>query len=243
MAFFKTDKADVAKEGVSNYIKTSGINTIKFKACEVASTKNGATQLNYYADRINIFGQIVATAAGKNTDKNGKKLSGFGAVEALSAILGTVDEEGDMGFCDPEEITFKTSKGPKEVIALDQVTDTEVKAWVQFEYSRYNGNIQERVNIKRFYRESDGASGSEILAALTAAEAGTAVPANMLPGTQLAKDSTYATEVKYSDSVKGAGDAPTEADVAAWKKAKSGGAASATPSTPAAPKNNPFAKK
>ena len=243
MGFFKTAKEDVAVEGVSNYIKTSGIYTLKFKACEVASTRNGATQLNYYADRINIFGQIVATAAGKNTDKNGKKLSGFGAAEALSVILNTVDEEGDTGFCDPEEITVKMSKGPKELTCLDQVTDTEVQAWIQFEYQMYEGKIQERINIKRFYDAENGGSGSEILALQAATEKGTAVATNMVIGTQIAKDTAYASEVKYSESSKGAGDAPTEADVIAWKKANaSGGNASTAAATPAKPKNNPFAK-
>lgn len=228
MAFLKVDNAAVIKEGSgSNYIKTSGIYPIKLNACEIASTQNGATQANYYADKIMAFGQIVANREGKTTDKNGKKLSGYGVIEALAAVVG----EEELG--DPESTSVKFSKGNKDLMCIPELTGVEVKVYVQFEYQKYKGQIKERINIKRFYREDDNASGTEILAALQAKEDGTELEDRYLPGTQYAKDEKYAAEVKYTDSEKGAGDAPTEAEVAAWKKAQAGGSNGSSTDAPA----------
>jgi len=244
MAFLKVDHAAVIASGTSNYIKTSGIYTVKLNHVEIAPTSGGATQANYLCDNIMAYGQIVANKEGKTTDKNGKKLSGYGAIEALAVILGTEDENGNPGFADPESTSVKFSKATKDLMCLPGIDGDEVKVWVQFEYQKYKGEIKERINVKRFYRESDGASGSEISLAAKAAEDGTIVPADKAAGTQLAKDEVYASEVKYTDSSKGAGDAPTETEVAAWKKAQAGGnaATASTASAPAKPKNNPFAK-
>ena len=218
MAFLKVKAENVAKEGGSSYANTSGIYDVNMKACEIASTTNGATQANYMTDKCMSYGNTLA-------DRNGKPIFGMAIIESLAAVLGQ-DE-----LSDPEATDVKFKKATKELMCIPELTDVDVKMWVQFEYRFYKGVIQESVNAKRFYRASDGASGSEVLAEAQAAQDGIPVATNRVVGTQLAKDTAYSKEVKYSDSSKGAGDAPTEAQVIAWKKAQAGGTPDAAAAT------------
>ena len=201
MAFLTIKEDSVKTEGQGNYISTSGIYSVNLKAAEVASTKNGATQVNYYMDKCMSFGNTVA-------DKSGKPIFGMKIIEALGDVL------SESVLSDPESTEVSFKKGTKELMCIPELTDVDVKVWLQFEYRLWQGNIQEDVNVKRFYRDSDNASGSEALA-------GESI------GSQFAKDEKYATEVKYSDGL-------DEAAVAAWKKEQAGGDKKAATATPAA---------
>lgn len=214
MAFLTVKEESVKTEAGSAYIQTSGIYDVMLKACEIAPTKNGATQANYIMDKAMSFGNTLA-------DKTGTPIFGMKVLEALAATL------GEEVLSDPESTSVAFKKGAKDLMCIPELTDVNTKVWIQFEYQPYQGEIQERVNIKRFYRESDGASGTEVLS-------GEGM------GTQLSKDEPYSTEIKYSESRKGAGDAPTAESVATWKKAKAGDASKPATDKPVA--SNPFNK-
>jgi len=132
---------------------------------------------------------------------NGQPTFGYKILEALATVLGT-DE-----LSDPEPTTVVFKKGAKELNCIPELNNVVVKAWIQFTYSMYKGEIKEAVQVRRFYRESDNASGSEVFTGEDV-------------GGRLKKDQEVASDVKYEDGV-------TPEAVVAWKKSKtsSGGAA------------------
>jgi len=175
MAFIKVNEETVLNEGQGNFISTSGIYDVHIKAAEVVTTKNGATQVNYYMDQCNSFGNTVF-------DKNGKMIFGGDILQSLTSILG----EAELSDPEPTDVKFKNEV--KELNCLPELTDVEVKAWVAFSYHLWNGEIKESITIKRFYRAHDNASGSECLSGKDV-------------GTQYTKDLEYASTVKYDDGL------------------------------------------
>ena len=201
MAFLTIKAENVAKDGASTYATTSGIYSVNIKAVEIKPTQGGATQANYIMDKVMSYGNTVI-------DKSGKPIFGMDILEALGAVV------GEEILSDPEATEVKFKNSTKELMCLPELTDVNVKVWDQFEYQTYKGEIKERVNVKRFYRESDNASGSEVL------------DSSLVKGTQFAKDEAYSTEVKYEAGL-------DAAQVAVWKKAQANN--SSTPSAPKAP--------
>lgn len=193
MAFLSvnTEKASQA-EGGSDYVTKSGIYNLTLKYGAVENTVNGAVSINYFFDKVNSYGNVLIS-------KTGTPTFGYDILERLAVILG--EEE----LSDPEETTVKFSKTSKDYACIPELTDVPVKAWIQFKYSVYNDKIQEKVVVKRFYRQADGASGSEIAETL---EGG-----NPEIGVRLAKDLEVCEETHYEDGV-------TAEAVEAWKKAK-----------------------
>lgn len=189
----------VKQEGGSGYVTKSGIYDLTLRHCEVKNTQNGAVQVNYLFDKAMSYGNTVLGV-------NGQPTFGYKILESLASVLG-LDELSDA---EPTTVTFK--KGAKELSCIPELNDVAVKAWIQISYRMYKGEIQESVAVKRFYRETDGASGSEVITGESIGE-------------RLEKDTAFASEIKYEDGV-------TEDAVAAWKKAQqSGGASAPTPKT------------
>ena len=125
---------------------------------------------------------------------NGQPTFGYKILEALAATLG----ESELSDAEPTTVTFK--KGSKELNCVPELNDVVVKAWIQIKYRMYKGEIQEDVAVRRFYRQSDGAAGSEVLE-----DTGF--------GDRLEKDTLVASEIKYEDGT-------TPESVAAWKAAQ-----------------------
>lgn len=200
MAFLQVKQDSVAKEGGSSYIQTSGIYPLNLKHCEVVNTTNGAVQVNYFFDKIMSYGNGILKI-------DGQPSFGYKILEALAATL------GEEGLSDPEPTTVQFKKGAKELPCIPELNDVDVKAWIQFKYRMYKGEIQEDVVVKRFYRASDGASGSEVLSGEDIGE-------------RIGKDTEFSKAIIYEDGV-------TEEAVAAWKKAQQGdskgGAAAPSP--------------
>jgi len=211
LAFLIVKEENVAHEGESNYINTSGIYDLTLKNAEAVTTANGAVQVNYFFDRCTSYGNNIIGTSGQPT-------FGYDILEALAVILG-VDE-----LSDPEPTIVQFKKEAKELNCIPELSDVAVKAWVQFTYKMYKGEVQERISIRRFYRDSDGASGSEIISGENI-------------GSRLEKDSSYANEVKYEEGA-------TEEVVQAWKKAKMSNNTSTSteskPKTSIPAKNNNF---
>lgn len=205
MAFLTVKEDSVKAEGGSSYISTSGIYTLRLKHGEVVTTTNGAVQVNYFFDKCMSYGNNIIGV-------NGQPTFGYKIIEALATVLGT-DE-----LSDPEVTTVAFKKGPKELNCIPELNDVIVKAWIQVSYRMFKNEIREDVSVRRFYRESDGASGSEIAN-------------NEDIGARIAKDMEVASDVKYEDGT-------TPEGVAAWKKAQrdasKGGAKPAAPSAAAA---------
>lgn len=191
MAFLTVKEDNVAKEGAGNFITTSGIYPVTLKAVEIAKTTNGAMQANYIMDKVMSYGNTIA-------DKTGKPIFGMDILEALAAVAG----ESTLSDPEPTDIKFKTST--KTLNCIPELTDISVNVWVHFEYDLWQGQIKERVSVKRFYRDSDFASGSEVL------------DSSLEKGTRYNKDLAKASEVVYNDGI-------TAEQVAAWKKAQAEG--------------------
>jgi len=209
MALLTVNTESVKKEGGSDYIKKSGIFDLTLKHAEITKTTNGATQVNYLFDKAMSYGNTIFGV-------DGKPIFGYNVLEALAVTLG----EEELSEGEPTTVTFK--KGSKELNCIPELNDVAVKAWIQISYRMWNGEIRENVAVKRFYRVTDGAAGSEIID-----DAGF--------GDRLAKDSVVAEEIKYEDGV-------TPEAVAAWKAAEQSGGSAAAP-TKKASGGFPGAKK
>jgi len=197
LAFLIVKEESVKQEGGSGYINKSGIFDLTLKHCEISNTKNGAVQANYFFDKCMSYGNNIIGTQGQPT-------FGYKILEALAAVIG----EEELSDPEPTTVTFK--KGAKELSCIPELNDIAIKAWIQVSYRMYQGEIQENVSVRRFYRATDGASGSEV-------QSGENI------GERIAKDADFATEIKYEDGV-------TEEAVAIWKKAQQGGG-SAKPTT------------
>lgn len=192
MAFLIVKEESVAQEGGSGYITKSGIYDLTLKHTEIVNTPNGAVQANYFFDKCMSYGNNLIGI-------NGQPTFGYKILEALATVIGTEE------LSDPEPTTVTFKKGAKELSCIPELNDIEVKAWIQVSYRMYKGEIQEDVSVRRFYRKSDGASGSEVLSGESIGE-------------RLGKDTDFASEIKYEDGV-------TPDAVAAWKKAQQSGTA------------------
>ena len=190
MAFLVVKEEDVKAAEAGSYIQTSGIYPLNLKHGEVVKTVNGATQVNSFFDKVMSYGNNVIGV-------NGQPTFGYKILEALTSVL------GHRELSDEEPTLVKFKKNSKELECIPELNDVDVQAWIQFSYRMYKGDIQEDVSVRRFYREADGASGSEVLGEGTI-------------GDRIVKDTEVASEVKYEDGV-------TPEAVAAWKKAKQGG--------------------
>ena len=210
MAFLTVKQESVEKEGGSGYIQKSGIYDLTLRHVEVKNTANGAVQVNYLFDTCMSYGNTILGV-------NGQPTFGYRILEALAATL------GEEALSDPEPTTVTFKKGAKELNCIPELNDVAVKAWIQIGYRMYKGEIQEDVSVKRFYRVSDGAAGSEVLT-------------NSDIGTRLEKDKSFAEEIKYEDGV-------TPEAVAAWKKAQQGGGTTTPATAPAATGGFPGASK
>ena len=201
MAFLIVKEESVKAEGGSGYVTKSGIYDMTLRHVEAKNTPNGAVQVNYLFDKAMSYGNTIIGV-------NGQPTFGYKIIESLTSILG--HEE----LSDPEPTTVTFKKGPKELSCIPELNDVQVKAWIQVGYRMYKDEITEDVAVRRFYRVSDGATGSEILTGEDI-------------GSRLEKDQVVASEIKYEDGI-------TPEDVAAWKKSQQTGGGSAPAAKPSA---------
>lgn len=227
MSTFKLNitKEDVAKgAGGATFIGTSGIYDVSILAVVVDQNENGAVNLGFYVDLGNDNKQMLYGALPMSTYDGKTVLEGnqrtFGS---LCAIAG-VDIETDFA---PIEAELPIGKGGamKEVVIFEEFEDVPVKLWVKQDYFKKNdGTIGDSRTIKGIFRDTDNASGDEILNGTEA-------------GVRYEKQSKYFNDVGYKDV--------TEDEVKAMIDArKSGGAATGGTKTASASttKRSRFAK-
>jgi hypothetical protein len=198
------------------YINKSGIYDVTLNYVQVAETKNKAQQLNFNVKHEGmdqtIYGPILINTDGRINDITNNLLNRL-------CIIAGMDDGQEI---ETETAEFPVGKDQKmmEMEVIPELQDIQVKMRIQMEYSLYSGKIQERKNIKAFYRE-DGATAAE-------AESGENI------GKRLQLDQEkYADNVTYKDGL-------TEEDVKAWIQSLSSNSASS--STPA-PTAKPAAKR
>lgn len=200
-----TSKDAVKESGGSSFINSSGVYdvTIKFASVNVSAkgAESVAFNVEYNGNTQTFYGPYY-----QNTDG---KLNEIGAAlyNKLGIIAGMA--EGDEFDVESEEHAVGKDNKVQEFAVIQQFTDLSVKMHVVAEYSIYNSEIQERFNIRAFFRE-DGATADEII---NDGEVGKQL------ATVLEK---YANNVTYKDGL-------TEEDVAEWKAARASGNKTPTP--------------
>lgn len=185
MSFFKTStkKEDIKQGGNSNYISKSGCYPVTIIAPFANQSPNGAMSVDLYLEHAEqkqvLYGNMRITNNDGGTNKIGAKV--FNQL----AIIAGVEEVSE-----PVEAELPIGKDGKmeDVAVLEDLADINVLMQVQMEYTVYNGNIQEKKNIRGFYRAEDKASAEEIVNETEA-------------GVQFAKDEKYFENVTYKDGL------------------------------------------
>ena len=200
---FKVQKSIEATQetsgGGSGYINNSGVYDVTINFASVEASKNGAEQMNfnvsYNGNDTVLYGPYIQNNDGKANE------IGQALINKLAIIAGM--EDGDDFIEEEQTHTVGKDNAEKTFLVIDNFTDMPVKMHIKFEYSKYNGNIQERKNIVAFFDE-DGASAQEIVKGED-------------HGKQLAIVlEKYADAVTYRDGL-------TEEDIKEWIAAKSKG--------------------
>ena len=185
-----TAKAD---EGGS-FISTSGIYQTHLKCVEVEYKDSGAMFANYFFTNGMSYSNLLK-------DKSGKDAYGFNQLDSLGIIEDLESYSIAQNELEEYEMAFKNST--KTMMVIPEFTDIDVVVFVQYTYEVYQGEIKERVAVKRFYRPSDNASSTEIVDETPV-------------GVRFTNDTEkYASTVIYKE---------TDAEaVAAWKEAQKSG--------------------
>jgi hypothetical protein len=213
-------KTEAIKDGGNGggLINRSGIYDVTINYVQVAETKNGAYQLNFYVNSggmdQTIYGPILLGKDGKVNEITQNLLN------RLCIIAGM--EDGQEIETEEAEFPVGRDQKPMAMQIIPELSDLPAKMRIQMEYSLWDNNIQERKAVKAFYRE-DGATAAE-------AESGENI------GKRLVLDEEkYASNVTYKDGL-------TESDVQEWIQSRIKGTAS-TSQTPAAPTSKTAAKR
>jgi len=182
MAFITMDEESRKKvsedKGGANVISESGIYSLTIKHASVSTTKNGATQVDFNFEGndgvVTCYGMYIS-------GKDGAPTFGMTTLKSLMTIL-SLDGLSDP---EPEEFTFGSKKVTLNVIP--ELADQEVKVKLQLEHGVWQNKVSSQLKVRRFYRASDGKTGSEIV--------------NEVDSKQLATDMKYATKDKYNDGL------------------------------------------
>ena len=178
-----------------NYLNKSGMYEVTIKAVIVDSSPSGSEYLNLWVE-YNGQEQPIYQAM-RLTNNDGSENLGAKLFTKLCVIAGATD-----GAEIPDPVTRMLPMGEKgtekECRVLEIFDDTPVYLRLQMEYGMYEGKVQERKNIRNFFRFEDKATAAEIINETEA-------------GKQYEQELEYADKVTLKDGL-------TEEDVAEWKK-------------------------
>ena len=180
-----------ASEGQVSTIFTSGIFDIKINNAYIKTTKNGAKKLwlAYNLKNSDKTGILFISLTNNNGSDNFQKI----LLDKLCIIAGLTEVS-------ITKAPVVTKKGTTEEDCILALNNLEVKVWVKAKYSKYNGAIQESLEVQEFFRTSDNASGKEIT-----------LKADI--GKRYASSEPTFKVVEYRDGL-------TEKDIKAWKEAE-----------------------
>lgn len=218
----KTDKQSISESSGSSFIGSSGVYDVLINFAAVNVSKGGAESISFNVDYSGngqtFYGPYYKSKAGDYLDIGTKLYTTLGVISGL--------EDGDEFSIEAE--THEVGKDNKEVEfdVVQELSDINIKMQVQAEYTLYEGNIQERMVIRSFFRE-DGASAEEIVN-------------DGEVGKRLAMvEEKYASNISYRDGL-------TPETVEEWIKngrGKGGGSATPTPKKSAGAKSGNLFKK
>lgn len=198
MSMFFTTKRDLnsLKESTGDYINSSGIYDVIIKFASVNRSTNGSLSVDfnceYKGSNVTLYGlRLTNNDGSQNFQAN-----------LFNKLLVIADLDGVAEPTIEQHVVGKDSS-PRDFSVITELSDLPIKVRVQYSYSLYEGRIMERREIKNFYRQSDGATASEI-------QIGDGF------GNQLQKDMKYASNITYNDGL-------TEEVVNKWKEDKKNG--------------------
>lgn len=187
------DKKVVADHSGSSFINKSGVYPITINFVSVSEAKTGSQSVNfnitYEGNTQTLWGPYITNKEGEQLEKGTNLLIKLGIIAGM--------EEGDEFTLVEEEHAVGKDNKVQEFVVIDELSDLECIVHVQEEYSLWDDKIQQRLDIRNFFR-SDGASAEEIV------EDGEI-------GKQLALvKEKYADKVTYKDGL-------TAEDIEKWK--------------------------
>mgnify|MGYP005748287789 FL=1 len=188
-----------------SFIGKSGVYDVTINFASINVTKNNAEQfvfnVDYNGNQQTFYGPYYKKSDGTYNDAAVRLYTQLGVIAGL--------EDGDQFTISQE--THKVGKDQKDqdFDVVEELSGLPVKLQVTAEYSLYNGEIQERFNIRSFFRE-DGATADEIV---NDGEIGKRLAVVL---------EKYADNVTYRDDL-------TEEDVANWKAQRSSGKSAPAP--------------
>lgn len=200
MAFFKVELdeeviADYSGEGGGLWMNQSGMYDVILKAVIVDSTPNGSEFINLWVDHQGQEQPIFQ--AMRLTNNDGSPNLGAKLFTKLCVVIGATD---GAEISAPVSRIIPMGKGGAEIecMVLEDFDNEPVTLRLQMEYGMYNGKIQERKNIRNFFRATDKATAAEIVNNVEH------------PGTQYKQELAYADKVTYKNGL-------TKEDILAWK--------------------------
>lgn len=194
--------------GESNYIAKSGIYDVTIKFASVSVSKGGAESIDFNLDYNGndqvIYGPYVTDKAGQTLDIGAK------LINSLAVIAGMTD--GDSFETCEEDHNVGKDKKSQTFTVITNFSDLPVKIHLQEEYSinPKTNEIQKRMVIKGFYRQSDGADAGELVS-------GKDIGKRLALVTE-----KYAANITYKDDI-------TPEQVEAWKASKKSGNTTSKP--------------
>jgi len=177
-----------------SFINASGLYPVTINFASLAVSKNGAESVNfnvtYNGNTQTLWGPYITNSKGEQLD------IGVGLLIKLGIIAGM--EDGDEFTIEEEEHAVGKDNKVQEFAVITEFSDLDCIIHIQEEYSKYQEEIKQRLNIRGFFR-ADGASAEEIVE-------------DKELGERLALvEEKYATRVTYKDDL-------TAEDIEEWKK-------------------------
>ena len=154
-----TKKNAVKEVTGGSFINKSGVYDIVIKHAYINVASTGSESINFVID---YNGQEQTLYGPYYKNKNGETLEvGTGVYNKLAIIAGLSD--GDELTLVEEELPLGKDQVVTEVSTIEEFEDLPVKVYIQQIFSKYKGNINEKRDIRAFYRAEDGATAEEIV--------------------------------------------------------------------------------
>lgn len=159
--FKVSTKKNAVKEvtGGSSFINKSGVYDVTIKHAYINVARTGSESINFVVDHN---GQEQTLYGPYYKNKDGETLEiGTGIYNKLAIIADLSD--GDELTLVEEELPLGKDQVATEVSTIEEFEDLPVKVYIQQIFSKYEGNINEKRDIRAFYRAEDNATAEEIV--------------------------------------------------------------------------------
>lgn len=218
MAFFKVSTSEENIKDFNGsggkYLNKSGIYECLVKHAIVDVTPKGSKHINLWIEHDGQE-QMIYQAMRMTNNDGGVNEVGQKLFNRFCIVVGATDDGAEVNDEVSVMLSLGKDKEEKEYMVLEDFNDTPVHLRLQMEYSLFEGKIQEKKNIRNFFRFEDKATASEIIN-------------NIEEKAQYEKELASANDVTYKDDL-------TAEDVEAWIKGnRNSGKEKTATKTPAA---------